>query len=61
MLKNEKGQIELYDLSNDIGEQVSLVDEKPEIATAMREELHKWYKEVGAQLPSINEKNIIFK
>ena len=61
MLKNEKGQIELYDLSNDIGEQVSLVDEKPEIATAMREELHKWYKEVGAQFPSINENNKIFK
>ncbi len=61
MLKNEKGQIELYDLSNDIGEQVSLVDEKPEIATAMRKELHKWYKEVGAQFPSINENYKIVK
>lgn len=55
MLKNQKGQIELYDLMKDIGEQVSLVDEKSEIAKAMREELHKWYKEVGAQFPSINQ------
>ena len=55
MLKNEEGQIELYDLSNDIGEKINLVDEIPEIATEMRKELHNWYMEMGAQFTSLNE------
>ena len=54
MLKNEEGQIELYDLSNDIGEKINLVDEIPEIATMMRKELHNWYIEMGAQFTFLN-------
>ena len=45
----ETGEIELYDLSNDIGESVNLVEAQPERANKLLAELHEWQREVGAE------------
>ena len=45
----EDGRVHLYNLKNDIGEQVDLADKDPERVKAMRERLHAWYKEVDAK------------
>jgi arylsulfatase A-like enzyme len=44
----EDGRIHLYDLSTDAGERNDLAKAHPIIAATMQEELHDWYKEVGA-------------
>lgn len=43
--------IELYDLSNDIGEQNNLAGEKPELAAELDGQLRRWLVETKAQLP----------
>ena len=50
----ETGRIELYDLANDIGETINLAYVKPELATELLNDFHKWRKEVGAELPIPN-------
>ncbi|MCL3780561.1 DUF4976 domain-containing protein [Prolixibacteraceae bacterium JC049] len=52
-LQNKEGQIELYDLKNDVGEQNNLAEEMPKLAKKLRRKLHLWYKEVGAQIPTL--------
>jgi arylsulfatase A len=42
------GQINLYNLRNDIGETTDVTDQYPELATEMRRMLHKWRRDVGA-------------
>ncbi|HKI87640.1 MAG TPA: sulfatase [Draconibacterium sp.] len=54
LLKNENTW-ELYDLKNDISETKNLADSIPKIANVLRELLHQWRKEVGAQMPTINK------
>ena len=44
--------IELYDLSNDIGEQKNLADEKPELAADLDGQLGRWLEETKAQMPT---------
>ncbi len=44
----EDGSVQLYNLRDDIGEQDDLVAAMPAKAAAMRELLHEWYREVGA-------------
>ena len=44
----EDGQVHLYDLRNDIGEQEDLREQHPEKVNEMRNRLHQWYKEVDA-------------
>ena len=50
----EDDRAELYNLRDDIGEQNDLAVKLPDRANALREKLHTWRKEVGAQLPAAN-------
>lgn len=45
----ENGQVHLYNLANDVGEQHDLAGEQPERVAAMRTKLHAWYADVGAK------------
>jgi arylsulfatase A-like enzyme len=47
----ETGNVELYDLEQDRGEQHNLAQEQPERAAAMRQRLAAWRREVDAQVP----------
>lgn len=49
---NEDGAIELYDLIDDPGEQKNLAKSMPIVATELRNALHLWRKQVGAQMMS---------
>ncbi len=51
---NEEGQINLYNVREDVGETHDLAAEMPEKARAMREKLRQWRKSVGAQEMMIN-------
>ncbi|MDA1016223.1 MAG: sulfatase [Planctomycetota bacterium] len=46
----EDGRVNLYDLSNDVGERNDLATRMPERVARMRAGLHQWYKEVDAKL-----------
>jgi arylsulfatase A len=48
------GRAELYNLREDIGEERDLAATQPEKAKELRERLHAWRMEVGAQMPSPN-------
>ncbi len=47
-------RVELYNLRDDIGEQHNLAATMPAKASELRDRLHAWRKEVGAQMPSRN-------
>ena len=47
-------RVELYDLGKDIGEQHNLATELPKKVEELRNRLHAWRKEVGAQMPARN-------
>ena len=47
----EDMHVELYDLSHDVGEQHDLARQMPEKAASLRQRLHQWREEVGAQMP----------
>jgi len=49
-------RVELYNLKEDIGEQHNLAPEMPKKVDVLRARLHKWRKEVGAQMPTRNPK-----
>lgn len=51
---HEDQRIELYNLNDDIGETRNLAAAQPEKAAALREKLHAWLKETGAQMPAPN-------
>lgn len=46
--------VELYDIPRDIGEQHDLAGAQPEVARKLRDRLHAWRREVGAQMPTPN-------
>ena len=50
----ETGEVELYDLSKDIGEQNDLSREMPEVAANLKQLLHVWREETGSLMPTIN-------
>ena len=50
----EDGRTELYDLSQDLGEENDLALAEPELAKALVEQLHAWRKDVKAQEPERN-------
>jgi len=50
----EDGQIELYDLEDDVSERHNLAERMPDTATKMLEMLHVWQRRVGAQMPRPN-------
>ena len=47
----EDGKLELYNLAEDPGEQNDLSTKRRDAASGLRERLHVWLDEVGAQLP----------
>jgi arylsulfatase A len=47
-------RVELYNLRDDIGEQHDLSKEMPAKVDELRNRLHAWRKEVGAQMPTRN-------
>ena len=49
MERFEDGSLHLYDLENDIGERKDIKGDHPQLATSMRNSLHRWYREVDAQ------------
>ncbi|MFC2116250.1 sulfatase [Bacteroidota bacterium] len=46
--------LELYDLESDPGETHDISAEKPELLEELRNDLHHWRNEVGAQMPTLN-------
>ncbi len=48
----EDNHLELYDLKQDIGEKVNLVDRFPEKAKALHQQLSAWRQETQAQMPT---------
>lgn len=50
----EDNRIELYNLKSDIEEKTDLTKDKPEKAEELKELLHQWRKNVGAQMPFPN-------
>jgi arylsulfatase A len=50
----EDGRTELYDLSDDLGEERDLSEAKPGMADALVKELRDWRMTVGAQVPEPN-------
>ncbi len=47
-------RVELYNLKDDIGEQKDLAKLMPDKTNQLRDRLHAWRKEVGAQMPTVN-------
>lgn len=50
----EEGDLELYNLKEDIGEKNNLAETMPEKATALRKKLAAWRKSVNAKMPTRN-------
>ena len=50
----ENGHLELYNLSEDIGEKHNLAEAMPEKAAGLRDKLRNWQKSVGAEFPTSN-------
>jgi arylsulfatase A-like enzyme len=50
----EDGEIELYDLSSDLGETTDLSQHMPERAAALKARLQAWRDELGANMPQPN-------
>ena len=48
----EDGQVELYNLSDDLGEQKNLAATHPEKAAELRRMLHSWRDEMDARMPT---------
>jgi uncharacterized sulfatase len=52
----DDGSLELYDLSDDIGEETNLAAEMPDRARQLQQQLAAWRKTVGARMPQPNPK-----
>ena len=53
-LLEENGQVSLFNLREDIGEENDLSVKLPEKTAEMRKMLHTWRKEIGAQEMTVN-------
>jgi arylsulfatase A-like enzyme len=45
----EDGRVHLYDLAADPGERTDLAERRPDRVKALRDQLHRWYRDVGAK------------
>ena len=45
---------ELYDIENDIGETVNLINTLPEKSKELLSDLRRWRRDVDAQMPTLN-------
>ena len=52
----EDGRDELYDISQDVGEQQDLSNAEPQVRASLRKKLDKWIEQVGTRLPQLNPK-----
>jgi arylsulfatase A len=50
----ESGQLELYDLSKDVGETTNIAKENPKLVKEMKASLDKWRVSVNAKMPTPN-------
>lgn len=50
----EDGSLELYNLTDDVGETSDLAEKRPKKAAALREQLEKWRRAMDAQMPEPN-------
>ncbi len=50
----EDHHVELYNLKDDLGETRDLAARLPEMTAALRQKLHAWRQQVGAQMPTPN-------
>lgn len=50
----ETGEVELYNLSEDLGEQTDLSKAMPELTKKLRDMLHTWQQSSSAQMPVVN-------
>ncbi len=50
----ENGELELYNIENDPGENKNLIKDKIEIADTLKKALHEWQKSTAAKIPGIN-------
>ncbi len=50
------GEVELYNLADDIGESKNLATAEPQLAKDLQSQLAAWRKEVGARMPTPNPK-----
>jgi arylsulfatase A len=57
----DTGQVELYNLADDISEKHNLAAELPEKVTELQKRLAKWRAELGASLPAGQEKLLNYK
>jgi arylsulfatase A len=53
-LLNEPGQVELYNLKEDISETKNLAEEIPEKTRELRDMLNNWKTQAGVQMPTVN-------
>jgi hypothetical protein len=53
----EDGQVELYNLKDDLGEQNDLAATKPEKVGELRQMLHAWRKRMNGKMPSGEPRN----
>jgi len=51
---HEDQHVELYNLKQDLGETHDLADKLPAITAALRQKLHAWRQQAGAQMPTPN-------
>ncbi|MFB0554955.1 MAG: sulfatase [Phycisphaerae bacterium] len=57
----DNGQIELYNLADDVSEEHNLAAEMPKKVTELQKRLAKWRAEVGASIPAGQEKFLNYK
>lgn len=50
----ESGEVELYNLREDIGEQKNLASQKPELMAKMKKMLQVWRKQSGSKMTTLN-------
>ena len=49
---HEDQKLELYDLSNDLGEENNLISDRPDEARRLHQKLIQWREQIGAQMPN---------
>ena len=57
----DNGELQLYNLKDDQGEQVNLASEKPALVRSLHQEMKDWRSEVGADVPTERNAEYISK
>ncbi len=54
----EDNRIELYRLSDDIGESRNVAKQQPDVASRLRKALDQWRRQIDAPMPTLNPDRI---